>query len=90
VGAKTGTAQTGRVGDNKSKEFHGVFVAFAPYDDPQIAFAGLVEYGESGSGSAGKVAKAVFEEYFGLVSKEEDIKDRTLTSPLEEDIVILE
>jgi len=85
VAAKTGTAQTGRVGDNKNKEFHGVFVAFAPYDDPQIAFAGVVEYGESGYGSAGKVAKAVFEEYFGLTNNSEDIKDRTLTSPLEED-----
>jgi len=66
VGAKSGTAQTGRSGDRKDKDFHGVFIAFAPYDDPQIAFAGIIEYGESGGGSAGKVAKAVFEEYFGL------------------------
>mgnify|MGYP001014792932 CR=1 FL=1 len=87
VGAKTGTAQTGRAGDEKNKEFHGVFVAFAPYDNPQIAFAGLVEYGESGGGSAGLVAKAVFEEYFGITPRAEDIKDRTLPSPLEEDLL---
>lgn len=66
VAAKTGTAQTGRRGDNQMKEFHGVFVAFAPYDDPQIAFAGVVEYGYSGGGSAGIVCKTVFEQYFGI------------------------
>lgn len=63
-GAKTGTAQTGRRGDNKNRDYHGVFIAYAPYDDPQIAFAGLVEYGYHGSTSAGLVAKAVFEQYF--------------------------
>jgi penicillin-binding protein 2 len=66
VGAKTGTAQTGLTGDRKNKDFHGVFFAFAPYDDPQIAFASIVEYGESGGASGGQIAKAVFEEYFGL------------------------
>lgn len=65
VAAKTGTAQPGKAGYEKG-DFDGVFVAFAPVDDPQIAFAGVVEYGYSGGGSAGKIAKAVFEEYFGL------------------------
>ncbi|MEW6622597.1 MAG: penicillin-binding transpeptidase domain-containing protein [Bacillota bacterium] len=72
VAAKTGTAQTGRVGDDRNKDFHGVFVAFAPIDDPQIAFAGLIEYARTGGGSAGRVAKAVFEEYFGLNKTELD------------------
>lgn len=72
VGAKTGTAETGLVGDSKRRDFHGVFIAFAPYDDPQLAFAGIIEYGQSGSGSAGLMAKAVFEEYFGLNSQEEE------------------
>ncbi|MDD4801806.1 MAG: penicillin-binding protein 2 [Syntrophomonas sp.] len=66
VGAKTGTAQTNRVGDNQLSEFHGVFIAFAPADDPMVAFAGVVEYGQHGSDSAGWVAKEVFEQYFGL------------------------
>ncbi|NLB18795.1 MAG: penicillin-binding protein 2 [Syntrophomonadaceae bacterium] len=65
-GAKTGTAQTGRAGDNKSRDYHGVFIAYAPYDDPQIAFAGLVEYGYHGSTSSGLIAKALFEHYFGV------------------------
>ena len=40
--AKTGTAQTG------GKVSNGVFVAFAPYDDPQIALAVVIEKGGSG------------------------------------------
>ncbi|WP_366924086.1 hypothetical protein MFMK1_001037 [Metallumcola ferriviriculae] len=74
VGAKTGTAQTGRRGDDPDNDFHGVFIAFAPADDPQVAFAGVVEYGQHGSTSAGKIAKAVFEEYFGLNQQSDEIK----------------
>ncbi len=85
VAAKTGTAQTGRAGDDKSTEFHGLFVAFAPYDNPQVAFAGIVEYGRHGGSSAGVIARSVFAEYFG----EEDYKDvnaaNDLNSPLVEE-----
>lgn len=63
VCAKTGTSQPGRTGYG-SKDFDGLFIAFAPADDPEIAFAGVIEYGNSGSGSIGLVAKALFEEYF--------------------------
>ncbi len=42
--AKTGTAQTGSV------EANGVFICFAPYDDPQIAVAVAIE--KAGAGSA--------------------------------------
>ena len=68
VAAKTGTAQPGgkgyRVGN---KEYYdGLFICFAPADDPEVAFACVMEYGYSGSGSAGRVAKAVLEEYFQL------------------------
>lgn len=66
VAAKTGTAQPGRAGYIKNKDFDGLFIAYAPADDPQIAFAGVIEHGWSGSGSIGLVAKAVFEEYFGV------------------------
>lgn len=75
VAAKTGTAQTGRVGDKTLSEFHGVFVAYAPANDPQVAFAGVIEYGQHGSESAGWVAKAVFEQYFGLVDHYQEIID---------------
>ena len=33
VAAKTGTAQTGLVGDDKNNDYHGWFVAFAPADE---------------------------------------------------------
>lgn len=68
VGAKTGTSQPGGAGYKigKKQYFDGVFVAFAPADDPQIAFACIMEYGYSGSGSGGIVCKEVFEKYFGL------------------------
>jgi len=68
VAGKTGTAQTGLPGDDKNEDYHGLFVAFAPYDDPEIAFAGIVEYGYHGYSSAGQVCKDVFEEYFGITS----------------------
>ncbi|HZK44147.1 MAG TPA: penicillin-binding transpeptidase domain-containing protein [Syntrophomonadaceae bacterium] len=66
VGAKTGTSETGRIIDDAKKDFHGAFIAFAPVDDPQIAFAGVIEYGRSGGGSAGYIAQALFEQYFGV------------------------
>jgi len=64
-GGKTGTAQLGSQGTSKEDEFNGMFVAFAPYDNPQIAFAGVVEYGGHGGDTAGYVAKAAFKHYFG-------------------------
>lgn len=58
VGAKTGSAQ---VGSNRAA--NAVLVAFAPYEDPQIALALVAE--EGGSGSAlGEVAAAILEDYF--------------------------
>ncbi|MCL1791360.1 MAG: penicillin-binding protein 2 [Peptococcaceae bacterium] len=62
-GGKTGTAQVG----NKTgvSYYNGMFVAFAPYDDPEIAVSVLVEYGGAGGDTAGRVAKAAFRSYFG-------------------------
>lgn len=72
VGAKTGTAQTGLAGDDLSRDFYGTFIAFAPYDDPQIAFAGIIEYARHGGDSAGIVAREVFARYFGLTGQLSD------------------
>lgn len=57
VAAKTGTAENGSGSNN------GIFVAYAPADNPQIAVSVVVEHGLHGS-SIAPVAKAVFEEYF--------------------------
>ncbi|WP_434511961.1 penicillin-binding protein 2 [Desulfitobacterium sp. AusDCA] len=67
-GAKTGTAQIGSKNTLAGDLYNGMFVAFAPYDHPQIAFAGVVNYGEHGGDSAGLVAKAAFMKYFGWKS----------------------
>lgn len=64
-GAKTGTAQLGSQNTVGAELYNGVFVAFAPYDHPQIAFAGVVDYGGHGGDTAGLVAKAAFMKYFG-------------------------
>lgn len=60
VGGKTGTAQVG-----KNKSDNALFVAFAPYDNPQIAVAVAVEKGEKGYNAA-YIARDIFDEYFGL------------------------
>lgn len=49
--AKTGTAQTGGRGTISN----GVFVAYAPYDAPQIAVAVVIEKGNSGGALASTV-----------------------------------
>ena len=64
-GAKTGTAQIGSKHTLAGDIYNGVFVAFAPYDHPQVAFAGVVEFGGHGGDTAGRVAKAAFMQYFG-------------------------
>ncbi|MGE5371480.1 MAG: penicillin-binding protein 2 [Solirubrobacterales bacterium] len=81
-GAKTGTAQPGRRGDT-SRDYHGVFIAFAPYEDPQIAYAGLIEYGYHGSTSAGLIAKAVFEQYFGVKNHLADVPNQAPTNDID-------
>ncbi len=58
IGGKTGTAQTGS-GINTAS-----FIGFAPYDNPEIAVAVVVEKGNAGSNAA-TVAKAVFDHYYG-------------------------
>lgn len=57
VAAKTGTAQTNNDTDD------GIFVCYAPANDPQIAIAVVIEKGESGT-NAGLVAKDILEYYF--------------------------
>ena len=59
VGGKTGTAQTNAENDN------GLFVAAAPYNDPQIVVSAVLEGGASGLFCSG-IAAAVFEEFYGV------------------------
>ena len=58
AGAKTGTAETGVTDAN-----NGTFVCFAPYDDPQIAVAVVIEKGGSGAALA-STAVDIVNSYF--------------------------
>lgn len=58
VGGKTGTAQVGsNVSDN------ALFIAFAPFENPEIAVAVVLENGVKGANAA-YVAKDIFDAYF--------------------------
>jgi penicillin-binding protein 2 len=72
MGGKTGTAQVFGVAQNeeydeekidKKLRDHGLFIAFAPADEPKIAVAVVVENGGSGSGAAAPVARKVIDHY---------------------------
>ncbi|MDX1740366.1 MAG: penicillin-binding transpeptidase domain-containing protein, partial [Rhodothermales bacterium] len=57
-GGKTGTAQA--PGDRAD---HSLFIMFAPFEDPQIALAVLVENGGFGASQAGPMASLLAEAY---------------------------
>ena len=58
AGAKTGTAQLGG-----NKKNNGVFVCFAPYEEPEIAVAIVIEHGGSGAALASTAVK-ILNAYF--------------------------
>ncbi len=57
IACKTGTAENPGHNDNT------VFIAYAPYDNPEIAVAVVLEYGKNGDYSKA-VAKDIFDAYF--------------------------
>ena len=75
MAGKSGTAQV--VGIAQGEEYnadelaerhrdHGLFIAFAPYDNPQIAVAVIVENGGGGSRVAAPIAREVIERYLSM------------------------
>ena len=65
VAGKSGTAQ-----ENKLRSNHSVFVAFAPYQNPEIALSVLIPNGES-SGYTAEVIRDMVKYYYGLTTDEE-------------------
>jgi len=64
VACKTGTAETGF--EDLNKEYsNGVFVCYAPYEDPEICIALCIEKGEWGSSTI-EIAKKLLMEYFNF------------------------
>lgn len=65
VAGKTGTAQ-----QSKDKPNHGLFIGYAPYDDPEIALAVRITNGYS-SANAALVARDVISYYYKLQDESE-------------------
>ncbi|WP_333870132.1 penicillin-binding protein 2 [Desulforamulus putei] len=71
VAGKTGT------GEVFGHDNHALFVAFAPYDKPEVAVATVIDYGGHGGSAAGPVARDLFAAYFGV----QNVPQRTAYSP---------
>lgn len=63
VAGKTGTSQLTSGSNN------GIFVGFAPYDNPKIAVVAIIEHGEEGTYTA-NVVKPIMEEYFNISTED--------------------
>ena len=71
VAGKSGTAQvTGTERDN------GIFISYAPYDDPQIAICVVIEGGDSGNNVA-PVVRDIYNAYFYSRSGSDSVSDDT-------------
>jgi len=69
VAGKTGTSQVVKLRDSKGGtpyEFrdHALFVAFAPFDKPEVAVAVVIEHGEHGGAAAAPIAGRIMRTYF--------------------------
>lgn len=62
LSGKTGTTQTG----NPRQPTNAWFIAFAPYDNPEIAVCVFVENGDSGGRAASPIAKNIIEQSIAL------------------------
>ena len=69
IACKTGTAETS-TGKNGT-EPNLSFICYAPADDPEIAIAVMMEYGNTGN-YAKYVAKDILDQYFGFYTWDED------------------
>lgn len=75
MAGKSGTAQVISIAQDaeydeeeleERQRDHALFIAFAPFENPRIAVAVIVENGSSGSGVAAPIAKAVMDQYLGF------------------------
>jgi penicillin-binding protein 2 len=77
VAGKTGTSQVVKLRGTKSAvdyqyRDHALFVAFAPFDKPEVAVSVVIEHGEHGGAAAAPVAGAILRAYFekkGVIKK---------------------
>ena len=69
VAGKTGSSQVVKLRDSKQAtpyqyRDHALFVAFAPYEKPEIAVAVVVEHGEHGGSAAAPIAGRILRAWF--------------------------
>ena len=69
VAGKTGTSQVVKLRESKNSTpyqylDHALFVAFAPFENPEIAVAVVVEHGEHGGSAAAPIASRILRAYF--------------------------
>ncbi|MBQ7935794.1 MAG: hypothetical protein IJ333_05540 [Clostridia bacterium] len=74
AGAKTGTASVPKGTAN------GIFVSFAPADDPEIAVCVVVEHGAHGN-YVGSVARDIFDAYFADVTVADTVTGENVLLP---------
>jgi len=77
IAGKTGTSQ------NPHGKDHALFVAYAPFDDPTIVVAVVVEHGEHGSSTAAPIAFKLIERYLKGEVKTPSDSALAGTAPLE-------
>jgi len=78
---KTGTAQ------NPHGEDHALFVGFAPYDNPQIAFAIVVENVGFGGTHAAPIAKKIVEAYLNKLKRNKSRLDESIMQVENQDLI---
>ena len=75
ISGKTGTTQTG----NLKQPTNAWFIAFAPYDEPELAVCVFVENGKSGGGAASPIAKNIIEHTIAMRQGQKEIPVTELT-----------
>ena len=97
MAGKTGTAQVFTLGQDekydadkldKKLHDHGLFIAFAPVEEPRIAVAVVVENGESGSKAAAPLARIVIDAYLGDTPEPAVPGRRTLRTAASDDALM--
>ena len=63
IAAKTGTAE---YGSRSNRRKHTWMIAFAPFDNPTIALAIVIEDGDSGGRTVAPLIRSALAYYFGL------------------------
>jgi penicillin-binding protein 2 len=76
VSGKTGTAQ------DPPRKNHSVFIAFAPYKEPKIAIAVLIENSGYGSEWAAPIASLMIEKYLNREVKRKDAEQHIMNANL--------